>query len=194
MTTKDSGSVSEELKPCPFCGSSKVGIASEHDSDTGGVFLSIKCSSCRASSGAGFSTDPCPQTYQEVRDEWNRRAAASAQATVGAVDPDLYVWFADPKPVYGSDGERFIRAWTSDADKVADLRDAIGKEPARYFAAPTAQGGAQDRDAVLEEAAQAAIKCQHGKTYEVDARIYWNNGIAEAVDAIRALSQNPTEA
>lgn len=64
-----------DLKPCPFCGSSKVGLASEHDGDTGGVFLSIKCSGCRASSGAGFSTDPCPQTYQEVRDEWNRRAA-----------------------------------------------------------------------------------------------------------------------
>lgn len=65
------------LLPCPFCGSHKVGIASEHDSDTGGVFLSVKCSACRASSGTSFSTNACPQTYQEVRDEWNRRSTAA---------------------------------------------------------------------------------------------------------------------
>jgi Lar family restriction alleviation protein len=78
------------LLPCPFCGSSKVGMASEHDSDTGGVFLSVKCSGCRASSGAGFSTDPCPQTYQEVRDEWNRRAPTPAvQAEAVRMDGSL---------------------------------------------------------------------------------------------------------
>jgi Lar family restriction alleviation protein len=83
------------LLNCPFCGSEKVGMSSEHDSDTGGVFLSIKCSGCRASSGAGFSTDACPQTYQEVRDEWNRRATPIEQpATVPQAVIDALRFYA----------------------------------------------------------------------------------------------------
>lgn len=64
-----------ELLPCPFCGSSKARISTEHDSDGFGVFLSVKCGDCRAQSGSKFVSETCPQTYAEVRDEWNARAA-----------------------------------------------------------------------------------------------------------------------
>lgn len=55
---------------------------------------------------------------------------------------DIYIWFAEPKPVYGGDGERFIRAWTDNPEKVAALQDAIGREPIRYIAASS--GGDQE--------------------------------------------------
>ncbi|MFM0306230.1 hypothetical protein P0D71_00350 [Paraburkholderia sp. RL17-383-BIF-A] len=64
------------------------------------------------------------------------RSPAQVQAEAVRA-PDIYVWFAEPKPVYGSDGERFIRAWTNDASKVDRLRKAIGHEPTRYRAAPS---------------------------------------------------------
>jgi hypothetical protein len=54
---------------------------------------------------------------------------------------ELYVWFADNK---GSerDGERFLRAWTSEVSKIEGLRNAIGREPTTYRAArpPAAEG------------------------------------------------------
>lgn len=66
--------MSKDLKPCPFCGSDKARIHTEHDSDGFGVFISVKCYECRASSGSKFVTETCPQTFQEVRDDWNTRS------------------------------------------------------------------------------------------------------------------------
>lgn len=63
------------LKPCPFCGS-EASMARDYCADSGGTFLSIKCSGCRAQSGEKYHSrgNDCPQTYQEVRDAWSRRA------------------------------------------------------------------------------------------------------------------------
>jgi Lar family restriction alleviation protein len=63
------------LKPCPFCGG-KGNVVRDQCSDLGGVFVFVKCNSCRASSGEKYHSNgnDCPQTYQEVRDAWNARA------------------------------------------------------------------------------------------------------------------------
>jgi hypothetical protein len=74
---------------------------------------------------------------------------------------DIYIWFAEPRPVYGSDGERFIRAWTDDPAKVASLRDAIGKEPTRYLLATTAP----------------AVE-------DVSERVYWSEPIRSTAPAV----------
>lgn len=64
----------EELKPCPFCGSSAL-VASEPDTNDFGVFRFVECMTCRARSGGKFHShgNDCPQTYAEVRAAWNRR-------------------------------------------------------------------------------------------------------------------------
>jgi hypothetical protein len=57
------------------------------------------------------------------------------------VAADLYLWLA------GSNDNRFIRAWTDDPARVDSLREAIGLEPARYYAAPAQPcGGAEQAD------------------------------------------------
>lgn len=50
-----------------------------------------------------------------------------------AAPPDdmMYVWFADSDQV-GTKGDRFIRAWTQDPERVDGLRRAIGREPVAY--------------------------------------------------------------
>lgn len=47
--------------------------------------------------------------------------------------------------------------------------------------------------AAYERAAYVALQCMHGRTYEDVGRTNWNNGIAEAVDAIRALTQGASD-
>lgn len=77
--------MTRELKPCPFCGGD-ASIARDHCIDGGGIFLSVKCHTCRAKSGEKYHShgNDCPQTYQEVRDAWNTRAEA-AEAALPAV-------------------------------------------------------------------------------------------------------------
>jgi Lar family restriction alleviation protein len=62
-----------DMRPCPFCGNAKVRIATSRDIDDI-QHLYVKCDECHAQSGSLWSTDPCPLTYQEVRDNWNQRA------------------------------------------------------------------------------------------------------------------------
>ncbi|CAE6810849.1 hypothetical protein R69746_05611 [Paraburkholderia aspalathi] len=57
---------------------------------------------------------------------------------------DLYLWLA------GSNDNRFIRAWTDDPARVDSLREAIGLEPARYYAAPAQPcGDAEQADVAV---------------------------------------------
>jgi Lar family restriction alleviation protein len=72
--TVEENSVSEELKPCPFCGG-KAHIQRLADADGFGTFYYVVCTGCRAQSGSHYASkgNDCPQTYAEVRDEWNRR-------------------------------------------------------------------------------------------------------------------------
>ena len=80
------------LKPCPFCGSDNVSIKTEHDPDGFGVFLSVQCGKCRARSGDKFASETCPQTYAEVRHEWNQRE--ESKEVKRKVVYDAFMWTA----------------------------------------------------------------------------------------------------
>ena len=80
------------LKPCPFCGGEKVGVATEHDADGFGMFKFIACKACGASSRRHFvsSGNECPQFYGQVRDSWNRRPVDDAEAQQEETKKDRY--------------------------------------------------------------------------------------------------------
>lgn len=73
-----------ELLPCPHCGG-KAGFRREHDPD-GHLFLRIECNQCHACSAQKWSDDPCPITYQEIRDTWNRRTPSAPPAAPAVSD------------------------------------------------------------------------------------------------------------
>ena len=68
------------VQPCPFCGSNKVNVERDHNGD--GVFAFIACGNCRAKSRETYYSNgnDCPQTYQGLRDAWNKRTLASTVA------------------------------------------------------------------------------------------------------------------
>ena len=72
----------QALLPCPFCGNSKgLAVANENPQDLSGGYF-IACPSCDASTGLRFACgeDPIPLLIEQ----WNRRAALSAQPVAGA--------------------------------------------------------------------------------------------------------------
>jgi hypothetical protein len=71
--------MSAELKPCPFCGASAF-MAREHDPDDI-AWSYVRCRGCGVSTrGKWYSAgNDCPLLYEEVRDEWNTRAASGMQ-------------------------------------------------------------------------------------------------------------------
>mgnify|MGYP003421300399 len=74
------------LLPCPFCGNSDgLAVANENPHDLSGGYF-IACPSCDASTGLRFACgeDPTPLLIEQ----WNRRAALSAQPVAGAVADD----------------------------------------------------------------------------------------------------------
>jgi Lar family restriction alleviation protein len=75
---------SNELLPCPFCGQ-KALMTAEHDAD-GIRWLYIKCKKCGARTRGNWHSpgNDCPELRGEVRDEWNRRAAAEPLAELPA--------------------------------------------------------------------------------------------------------------
>lgn len=77
----------QALLPCPFCGNSKgLAVANENPQDLSGGYF-IACPSCDASTGLRFACgeDPIPLLIEQ----WNRRAALSAQSVAGAVADSL---------------------------------------------------------------------------------------------------------
>lgn len=75
MTT-DKSSEREALKPCPFCGG-EASQRTEHDSD----MIRWGYIGCRCGVRTrGKFGDLCPQTWAEIRGEWNARAALPQQA------------------------------------------------------------------------------------------------------------------
>ena len=63
--------MSEKLKPCPFCGG-KAHIEDISEPDDMGPIWMILCKKCGAS--ASFGMDGCDATKVEAVDSWNRRA------------------------------------------------------------------------------------------------------------------------
>lgn len=81
------------LLPCPFCGNSKgLAVANENPQDLSGGYF-IACPSCDASTGLRFACgeDPIPLLIEQ----WNRRAALSAQSVAGAVATDETGWLIE---------------------------------------------------------------------------------------------------
>ena len=81
------------LLPCPFCGNSKgLAVANENPQDLSGGYF-IACPSCDASTGLRFACgeDPIPLLIEQ----WNRRAALSAQPVAGAVATDETGWLIE---------------------------------------------------------------------------------------------------
>ncbi|ENA0807380.1 Lar family restriction alleviation protein [Providencia rettgeri] len=69
--------MSNNLNPCPFCGSEKVSVTNDYDPDGFGKFYYVICRDCRAQSGAKFVSNggDCPEFYSSVRGDWNRRSS-----------------------------------------------------------------------------------------------------------------------
>lgn len=67
----------------------------------------------------------------------------SDQAAGEPSSANMYVWFAENKG-NERDGERFIRAWTGDVERVPGLRKAIGKEPTIYRSTAPTTGSAPE--------------------------------------------------
>lgn len=63
--------MSDELKPCPFCGCSAV-YARTYDPD-GCTWHYVRCLECGAQRRRIWAEDPCSQTYTELREDWNSR-------------------------------------------------------------------------------------------------------------------------
>lgn len=83
----------QALLPCPFCGNSKgLAVANENPQDLSGGYF-IACPSCDASTGLRFACgeDPIPLLIEQ----WNRRAALSAQPVAGAVATDETGWLIE---------------------------------------------------------------------------------------------------
>lgn len=57
--------MSEELKPCPFCGGTKIGIRDENDEADGMIWA--YCKECGAMGEWDY-------TLQKAAEHWNRRA------------------------------------------------------------------------------------------------------------------------
>lgn len=68
---------SSKLKSCPFCGSDKVDLRREHDTEADLLctFVFVECRTCRARSGSNWfwEGNDCPQFYEEIRERWNTR-------------------------------------------------------------------------------------------------------------------------
>ena len=80
------------LKPCPFCGGEKVGVATEHDADSFGMFKFIACKACGGSSRRHFVSNgnECPQFYEQVRDSWNSRPVDETEVEQEELKKDRY--------------------------------------------------------------------------------------------------------
>jgi Zn ribbon nucleic-acid-binding protein len=61
------------VEPCPACKSNDAHMRHERDADGFGDFSWIECPNCGFRSRSMFSSESCPQFYQEVRDAWNIR-------------------------------------------------------------------------------------------------------------------------
>jgi hypothetical protein len=98
---------------------------------------------------------------------------------------ELYVWFAENR---GSerDGELFIRAWTSDADRVSNLQIAIGRPPEKFTTQPI-ETNTQVADA-LEALMQDIEDLKHDNASMLDSLTKESVARCEAEDALAALT------
>ena len=60
---------SENLLPCPFCGSRRVNMETQYVSNIGLTFRIVRCSNCKANSGLKISNE-------SASDSWNNRNEA----------------------------------------------------------------------------------------------------------------------
>lgn len=79
--------MTEELKPCPFCGG-KPHRHYERGSDGVGGYLSMKCGGCGAMSPQNLIYEPCHETELQIKAQWNTRALPAAHPAQAAQVPE----------------------------------------------------------------------------------------------------------
>lgn len=73
--------MANELLPCPFCGGAPS-MAHRHDEDDCyWSFIECKCGVRTRGHWVSRRSETCPIHFEEVRDEWNLRAALAAKDT-----------------------------------------------------------------------------------------------------------------
>ncbi|MGF6633543.1 Lar family restriction alleviation protein [Paraburkholderia sp. MM6662-R1] len=143
--------VSDELKPCPFCGSDEVTIGSFGSSYVDPQHY-VQCEECdgatmrHASDAAAIAA-------------WNRRAAASAQATGQAGVPDGWKLVpAEPtdQMTFVGQSHRYDSAWSIGAIYRKMLAAALTPP----------QDGAPIRDAAILREALQELSNMYGSTWD----------------------------
>jgi hypothetical protein len=136
---------------------------------------------------------------------WRRIYAQDGRDTVPVIEPCVQRHDNHPDMAFGPGVAQFIENAGSPATVLAllDEIEALKREHAKMRIEANrahearARVGVEirrelltSRNAVLEMAADAASKCMHGQTHGEHGRTNWNNGIAEAVDAINGLKES----
>ena len=73
--------MSEELKPCPFCGGADIAISvDENQGNKWGSAVCFSCSAVGPEVRTGYETYPEASWRAEAAAEWNRRASPTPEA------------------------------------------------------------------------------------------------------------------
>lgn len=76
--------MSEELKPCPFCGGTDIAISvDENQGNKWGSAVCYSCSAVGPEVRTGYETYPEASWRAEAAAEWNRRASPTPHTTEG---------------------------------------------------------------------------------------------------------------
>lgn len=85
--------MSDELKPCPFCGQARARFTTEPSTDGVGKYMRLECIDCRSGTMPFHFYEDDPELRQHLRDRWNRRAQPAEEVQK---DAERYRWLRDP--------------------------------------------------------------------------------------------------
>jgi Lar family restriction alleviation protein len=168
--------MSEELKPCPFCGNDTVHV---HDSYCAGSGFMVLCANCTAEG-------PLSNTESEAESEWNRRTAPvsaplDTQALPPLPKPDSKGWIFTSSQL-----SQYAReAIAPYAERIRHLERELAERMAGQEAAvQTAAGSAETRmDTGFKGAAGLGQKpASIGDDPKFCERVEWWAGAAHSCD------------
>ena len=176
------------LLPCPFCGNSKgLAVANENPQDLSGGYF-IACPSCDASTGLRFACgeDPIPLLIEQ----WNRRAALSAQSVAGA-DAESKAMFVARLENMREHGDTWLTipavlALLNDCDMLASQAAPAPEPSAQAVAHPSHQTVREWMP--VSEALRLSDLWTAG---DLDNCGQWRAAIKVLADEVRALAASP---